>query len=93
MENGCNSNGHGRGSRHQLWCVPRTTSTSFLKCMTHVPNSQVWYEPFGHWDLYSSHGKKRDAMIGILREYWEPDEADEKKNDFAADVKGNKPNF
>ncbi len=33
-------------SRVFLWCLPRSVSTSFLKCMTFVENSQIWHEPY-----------------------------------------------
>ena len=59
-----------------LWCIPRTTSTSFLKCMTYVPNSQVWYEPFVFWDMYSKYGEKRESMVSLLREIWGVDEGE-----------------
>ncbi|KAJ8022442.1 hypothetical protein HOLleu_37340 [Holothuria leucospilota] len=29
-----------------LWCVPRSASTAFLKCMSNVPGVQVWNEPY-----------------------------------------------
>ncbi|XP_072027778.1 uncharacterized protein [Amphiura filiformis] len=41
-----------------LWCVPRTCSTAFLKCMTYVPDSQVWYEPYRHpYRVFDSYRK------------------------------------
>ena len=41
-----------------LWCVPRSTSTAFLTCMTHVPNSQMWYEPYIVCYQFQRHGKE-----------------------------------
>ncbi|XP_072036879.1 uncharacterized protein [Amphiura filiformis] len=29
-----------------LWTTPRTVSTSFLKCMTYVPDTVAWHEPY-----------------------------------------------
>ncbi|XP_072047606.1 uncharacterized protein [Amphiura filiformis] len=29
-----------------LWACPRTLSTSFLKCMTYVPDTVAWHEPY-----------------------------------------------
>ncbi|XP_072014835.1 uncharacterized protein [Amphiura filiformis] len=29
-----------------LWASPRTVSTSFLKCMTYVPDTVAWHEPY-----------------------------------------------
>ena len=29
-----------------LWTAPRTVSTSFLKCMTYVPDTVAWHEPY-----------------------------------------------
>ena len=29
-----------------LWATPRSVSTTFLKCMTSVPDTSAWYEPY-----------------------------------------------
>ncbi len=42
----CLSNTAPSQSRVFLWCLPRSVSTSFLKCMTFVENSQIWHEPY-----------------------------------------------
>ena len=29
-----------------LWCVPRTTSTAFLKCLSAIEGIEIWFEPY-----------------------------------------------
>ena len=50
-----------------LWCVPRSTSTAFLTCMTHVPNSQMWYEPY---NACCQLGKHRKDCIEFNGQIW-----------------------
>ena len=56
--------------RVKLWCVPRSTSTDILKCMTYVPNLQVWFEPYQMGYLYSKFGKNRKAITNMASELW-----------------------
>ncbi len=60
-----------------LWALPRSVSTSFLKCMTTMPNSEVWFEPFWMARAYSNYGKpnRREERIRVLRELWGAKEA------------------
>ncbi|XP_072027724.1 uncharacterized protein [Amphiura filiformis] len=53
-----------------LWCVPRSVSTSFLKCMTNVPNSQMWYEPYIMTLECSNYGKYRKDMVNMMQDAW-----------------------
>eukprot|EP00057_Strongylocentrotus_purpuratus_P008748 XP_011663222.1 PREDICTED: branched-chain-amino-acid aminotransferase-like protein 1 isoform X2 [Strongylocentrotus purpuratus] len=34
------------GSKTILWCVPRAISTAFAKCLSHIEESEVWFEPY-----------------------------------------------
>ena len=61
--------------RVKLWCVPRSTSTVFLKCMTYVPDSQVWYEPYLMGYFYSKYGKHRSGIAKIASDLWKIDES------------------
>ena len=45
-------------SRIILWCVPRTTSTAFLKCLSAIEGMEIWFEP------YSFCCKARDTYLG-----------------------------
>ena len=66
-----------------LWCVPRVTSTSFLKFMTYVPNSQVWLEPYlmaHHWNY------NRSEVFGFFDQTWRPDGVEERE--FGTEVTG-----
>ncbi|XP_072024659.1 uncharacterized protein [Amphiura filiformis] len=56
--------------RVMLWSLPRSVSTSFLKCITNVPNSQTWYEPYYMAFHFSNYGKHRKALIGTLQDVW-----------------------
>ena len=67
-----------------LWCVPRAVSTSFLKCMTYVPDSQVWLEPYQSIRLFSKCGQHRDTMLKLLVGNWEC----ETQGEFGAHIKG-----
>ncbi|XP_071506169.1 uncharacterized protein [Diadema antillarum] len=31
-----------------MWCTPRSTSTVFAKCLSFVPESQIFFEPYGY---------------------------------------------
>ncbi|XP_071498356.1 uncharacterized protein [Diadema antillarum] len=35
------------GGRAILWMIPRSISTAFTKCMSGIPDCEVWMEPFG----------------------------------------------
>ena len=74
--------------RVKLWCVPRSTSTAILKCMTYVPNSQVWFEPYLTGYFYSKFGKYRNAMANISSELWKIDVNDIKKNAHLDGISG-----
>ncbi|XP_072021787.1 uncharacterized protein [Amphiura filiformis] len=54
-------------SRVMLWSLPRSVSTSFLKCMTNVQNSQTWFEPYMQAYHYSNYGNHRKSLIGIIQ--------------------------
>ncbi|XP_072028553.1 uncharacterized protein [Amphiura filiformis] len=71
--NGCNQ----ATARVMLWCVPRSTSTAFLKCMTYVPNSQVWLEPYLMHYLFSSHGNNREQVVSFFQDIWKATEKEE----------------
>lgn len=43
-------------SRVILWGVPRSVSTSFLKCMTSVEDSIVWHEPYLYANMTGTDG-------------------------------------
>ena len=45
-------------SRIILWCVPHTTSTAFLKCLSAIEGIEIWFEP------YSFCCKARDTYLG-----------------------------
>ena len=34
------------GSRTILWCVPRSISTAFCKCVSFIEDIEVWFEPY-----------------------------------------------
>ena len=53
-----------------LWSSPRSTSTAFLKCMSGVPDIQLWLEPYLMIYHYSRFGKFRDEVINFRRETW-----------------------
>ena len=42
-------------TRVMLWCPPRSTSTILTKCLSFVPESQVFFEPY--YNCYHSIGK------------------------------------
>ena len=44
-----------------LWTVPRSLSTAFLKCMTYVPDTVAWHEPYHQIAKYSH--QVSDAFI------------------------------
>ncbi len=58
-----------------LWCIPRLVSTSFLKCMTNVPNSQCWYEPYLMACDFSKYGKNRKEVLAEMQDKWIADES------------------
>ncbi|XP_072030048.1 uncharacterized protein [Amphiura filiformis] len=68
-----------------LWCVPRTCSTAFLKCMTYVPDSQVWYEPY-LMGFHFSDFAHRKTSIALLRDYWGGDIKEDDENDFTSGI-------
>ena len=39
-----------------MWCIPRSVSTAFTKCMSFVDGAEIWLEPYamskGLQDLY-----------------------------------------
>ena len=53
-----------------LWSTPRSVSTSFLKCMTAVPDSQMWYEPFTMAKYFSHDSPYRDEIFPLLCNRW-----------------------
>ncbi|XP_072016859.1 uncharacterized protein [Amphiura filiformis] len=56
--------------RVMLWSVPRSVSTSFLKCMTSVPDSKTWHEPFWAAFSFSNYGKYRQILVGSIQHAW-----------------------
>ncbi|XP_072021777.1 uncharacterized protein [Amphiura filiformis] len=56
--------------RVMLWSLPRSVSTSFLKCITNVPNSQTWYEPYLMASHFSNYGKHRKDLVSTLQDAW-----------------------
>lgn len=62
-------------TRVMFWCPPRSTSTAILKCLTYVPNSQVWCEPFLFADYCGPDGTFRLEFMQWLRESWGVDDA------------------
>ncbi|XP_072024433.1 uncharacterized protein [Amphiura filiformis] len=46
-------------TRVMLWCMPRSASTSFLKCMTYVPDTLAFFEPYSMCHRYC-----KDEVIG-----------------------------
>ena len=48
-------------TRVMLWAPPRTCSTAILKCLTSVPNSQMWCEPFLYTDFCGVDGNHSEA--------------------------------
>ncbi|XP_071498919.1 uncharacterized protein [Diadema antillarum] len=53
-----------------MWCTPRSTSTVFAKCLSFVPESQIFFEPYGY--CYSFLDKLRAAGISVDLESSEP---------------------
>ncbi len=49
-----------------LWTTPRTVSTSFLKCMTNVPDTVAWHEPYLQIGKFSYEVK--DPMLQPYRD-------------------------
>ncbi len=72
-----------------LWALPRSVSTSFLKCMTKMPNSEMWFEPFWMARAYSNYGtpNRREECMHLLRESWGATEAH--TSTFGTEVSGN----
>ena len=54
-------------TRVMLWCIPRSVSTSFLKCMTNVPSSQCWFEPYLMACCFSKYGKYRKRFLASMQ--------------------------
>ena len=44
-----------------LWAIPRTLSTAFLKCMSGIPNSMMFYEPYTSAHLFGPDQPYGDA--------------------------------
>ena len=48
-----------------LWCVPRTTSTAFLKCLCAIEGIEIWFEPYNFCskarDLYLDHSQSIES--------------------------------
>ena len=74
-------------TRVMLWCVPRTVSTSFLKCMTSVPNSQCWYEPYLMACYFSKYGKNRNYVLSQMQQKWGAEES-LTADTFASEIEG-----
>ncbi|XP_072028015.1 uncharacterized protein [Amphiura filiformis] len=74
--------------RVMLWSVPRSVSTSFLKCMTNVPNSQTWYEPYWMAFWFSNYGKHRPGMVSRLQDAWKAKGDHGDTASFASEISG-----
>ena len=74
--------------RVKLWCVPRSTSTAILKCLTYVPNIQVWFEPYLSGYFHSKFGKYRNAMADYISSKWKIDVNDIDKNTYLEGISG-----
>ncbi|XP_072051066.1 uncharacterized protein [Amphiura filiformis] len=73
-------------TRVMLWAIPRSTSTAFLKCMTYVPDTLAWYEPYWQCFHYSKYGIHRQNIYDFKRKY---KGADVKLNDnHLRDIEG-----
>ncbi|XP_072050910.1 uncharacterized protein [Amphiura filiformis] len=53
-----------------LWSPPRSVSTSLLKGITNVANSQAWHEPYWMTFQCSNYGKHRKAALSMLSRAW-----------------------
>ncbi|XP_072019651.1 uncharacterized protein [Amphiura filiformis] len=73
-------------TRVMMWCPPRSTSTAILKCLTYVPNSQVWCEPFLFADHCGPDGNFRTEFMQWLKDLWGV-------NDSLAEIKKIKGGF
>ncbi|XP_072175579.1 uncharacterized protein [Diadema setosum] len=50
-------------SRVMLWCLPRSTSSVFTKCLSFVPDSQVFFEPY--YFCYEALAQLRSLGISV----------------------------
>ncbi|XP_072051111.1 uncharacterized protein [Amphiura filiformis] len=73
-------------TRVMLWCIPRSTSTAFLKCMTYVPNTLAWYEPYITCYIYSKYGIHRKNVFEFWRKIQGVDIKD--NDDHLLDIEG-----
>ncbi len=78
-------------TRVMLWCLPRSVSTSFLKCMTNVPNSQCWYEPYLMACYFSKYGKNRKHLLAEIEGKWGA-EGSQTADTFASEIEGKRAN-
>ena len=42
------SQGEIASTRTFLWCVPRSVSTAFAKCLSFINDTEVWFEPYAY---------------------------------------------
>ncbi|XP_072027780.1 uncharacterized protein [Amphiura filiformis] len=53
-----------------LWSIPRSSSTAFLKCLTYVPDTQVWFEPYLSNYYFYKFGNIRQSYVKVTNELW-----------------------
>ncbi len=75
-------------TRVMLWCMPRSMSTAFLKCMTYVPGTQAWYEPYLTCHIYSRYERHRKTMYDFWRQHQGAD-VNPDNDDHLKDIEGN----
>ncbi|XP_071483452.1 uncharacterized protein [Diadema antillarum] len=46
------------GSKIFLWCVPRVVSSAFAKCLSAIPEMEIYFEPFIYCDFAGKVSKK-----------------------------------
>ncbi|XP_072024357.1 uncharacterized protein [Amphiura filiformis] len=56
-------------TRVMLWATPRSTSTAFLKCMTYVPDTLAFCEPYWQCHRYSKDAVNRQTIYEFKRKY------------------------
>ena len=51
-----------------LWGVPRSISTSFLKCLTFVEDSVCWHEPYLYANMVGTDGTNTPVTQKMMKE-------------------------